>query len=688
MQSPVTPENPFYSASLLPQHAPPFDIIFTEHFEPAFHAGMAQHAAEIRAIATNEDFPTFGNTIVAMEKTGLLLDRVDAAFSVYAGASTNPEIQALEETLAPLLAAHYDAISLDPQLWDRIEVIWAQRDKLLLDPESARLLEVVYQGFAHSGALLNDIDKKRLKELNAEEATLSNAFTRKLLAASNAAALTTDSAADLDGLTPSQLAAAADLAKSRDLPGYALALFNTTQQPALAQLTSRRTRRALLDASLTRTEQDDENDTRATIARLAQLRAQKAALLGYPSYAAWKLEYQMARTPQAAIDFIDALIPAATARVAQELADIQAIIDKESKPFRATAADWEFYAEQVRAARFHLDDAQLRPYFELTRVLHDGVFHAATRLYGVTFTPRTDLPIWAPDVTVYELLNPDQTHLALFYFDPFKRDNKRGGAWMSSFQRQSRLLDATPIIYNVCNYPKPPVIDGKAEPTLLSLDEVSTLFHEFGHALHGLFSDVKYPTLSGTAVPRDFVEFPSQFNEHWAFHPEIFANYALHHATGEPMPADLVAKIHASETFNQGYALTEVLAAAQLDMAYHTLPADAPLPAPKAFQTGALERKNLLIPAVPPRYSSTYFAHIWGGGYAAGYYAYLWAELLDNAGYDWFERNGGLTRANGDRLRTMVLSRGNTQDPATMYEAWLGEKPSITPMLRKRGLIS
>ena len=667
-------ENPFFAASALPFGAPAFDQIRDEHYEPALLAGMAAQQAEVKAIADDAELPTFANTIVAMETTGALLDRVEAAFGAVVGAYTNPELERIQQEMAPKFAAHADAINLNPALWHRVEALYDRREELGLDAESARLLEVYYKGFVHAGARLGEEEKTQLMALNVEESTLSNAFVRKLLAANKAGAFVTAEREALAGLSEAQLASAADAEK-----GYCLPLQNTTQQPMLAQLEVRATRQALYERSWTRTEQGDENDTRATIARLAQVRAQKAKLLGFDSNAAWKLDNQMAKTPAAAIRFMDALVAPAVALAAQELAEIQAAAGDE---FAVEPWDWEFYAERVRKAKYEIDETEVRPYFEFDRVLQDGVFFAATKLYGITFSERYDLPVYAPDVRVFDVKNADGTQLAVFYSDYWKRDNKRGGAWMSSFVRQSRLLGTTPVIYNVGNFTKP----AEGQPGLISFSDVTTMFHEFGHTLHGMFSDVVYPSLSGTSVPRDFVEFPSQFNEHWATVPEIFSNYARHYETGEPMPPALVAKLKAAEKFNQGYALTEVLAAAELDMEWHTLAADAALQDPNQFEAVALERKGIAVRAVPPRYRSSYFAHIFGGGYSAGYYAYLWAEMLDAAGFEWFERNGGLTRENGDRLRKMVLSRGNAEEPGAMYERWFGGEPEIGPMLKQRGL--
>jgi peptidyl-dipeptidase Dcp len=676
------PANPFYTTSTLPFEAPPFDKIKDQDYQPAIEAGMARQRAEVEAIAANPAAPTFENTLVAMEKTGLLLDRVMAAFRGVTGANTDPALQQTQKIEAPRLAAHHDAIYLDGRLFARVAAIYKQRGSLHLDPESLRLVEVVYDQFAHAGANLSEADKTSLKKLNEESSTLSNSFESKLLQATKDAAYVTTDKTALAGLSDAQINSAEQAAKGRHVEGYAIVLQNTTQQPALDQLSKRETRQALFDASWTRAERGGAEDTRDTIARLAQLRARQARLLGYPTYAAWKLEDQMAKTPEAALDFLNALVPMATAKAASEAAEIQRVIDEHAGGFKLEPWDWNYYAEQVRKAKYDLDEAQTRPYFELNNVLENGVFYAARQLYGISFKERKDIPVWHPDVRVFEVSDADGKPLALWYCDYYKRDNKNGGAWMSEFVGQSKLLGTLPVIYNVANLPKP----APGEPALISFRDVTTMFHEFGHALHGMFSDVEYPTLAGTSVSRDFVEFPSQFNEHWASAPAVFSHYAKHYQTGAPMPADLAAKIKKAEIFNQGYSLTELLAASELDMQWHTLPADAPLQQVDAFESAALAKTHLAIRTVPPRYRSSYFSHIWGNGYAAGYYAYQWAEMLDDNAYQWFEDHGGLTRENGDRFRKMILSRGNTEDLATMYDAWLGAKPTIEPMLKQRGL--
>jgi peptidyl-dipeptidase Dcp len=676
------PENPFYSPSSLPFHAPPFDKIKDTDYQPAIEAGIAQQIEEVHAIADNPAPPTFENTLVAMEKSGQLLQRVMTVFDGVSGANTNPALQKVDDTEAPKLAAMRDAIYLNEALFKRVSAIYEQRDSLHLDPESKRLVEYYYERFVHAGAKLSEADKAKLKKLNEEEATLSNDFKNKLLAATKEGAYATTDKAALAGLSDSQLAAAATAAKGRNQEGWVIPLQNTTQQPPLTQLNDRSTRQALFERSWNRSERTGANDTRDTISRLAQLRAQKAELLGFPTYAAWKLEDQMAKTPAAALKFMDNLVPAATAKATGEAKDIQFVIDSQNGGFQLQPWDWNFYAEQVRKAKYDLDEAQVRPYFELNNVLENGVFYAANQLYGITFKERHDLPVYQPDVRVFEVFDADGKPLALFYCDYYKRDNKNGGAWMSNFVDQSRLLGTLPVVYNVANLPKP----AEGQPALITFTDVVTMFHEFGHALHGMFASSQYPSLSGTSVARDFVEFPSQFNEHWASNPAVFDHYAKHYKTGEPMPAELAAKIKKAATFNQGYALTELLAAAELDMQWHTLPVTAPLQQPDAFEKQALAKTHIDLPTVPPRYRSSYFSHIWGGGYAAGYYAYLWAEMLDDDAFQWFQDHGGLTRANGDRFRQMVLSRGNTEDLGKMYSAWLGAEPNTQPMLKYRGL--
>jgi len=676
-------ENPLLTPSKLPFQAPPFDKIEDADFKPAFEAGMKQQIEEIDAIAHDPAPPTFANTLVALEKSGQLLTRVNLIFNSLSGANTDPALQQLQEEIAPQLAAHRDAIFLNGKLFERIETLYEKRDSLDLDHESRRLLDYYHQQFVLAGAQLSPADQAKLKKLNEEEATLSAKFTNELLAATKDGALVVSDEAKLAGLSPSELAAAEQAAKARDLEDkWVIPLQNTTQQPDLQSLENRTTRETLYEHSWTRTEHGGDNDTRGVIKRLAKIRAEKASLLGYPSYAAWKLVDQMAKTPEAVETFLGQLVPPATAKARSEAADIQALIDESGDHFELEPWDWNFYAEKVRKARYDLDESQIKPYFELDHVLHDGVFYAANQLYGLTFKERHDLPVYQEDVRVYEVFDKDGSSIGLFYTDYFARDNKAGGAWMDNLVNQSKLLGTQPVIYNVCNFTKP----APGEPALLSYDDVTTMFHEFGHALHGFFASQEYPSLSGTTVARDFVEFPSQFNEHWALDPKILKHYALHYETGEPMPQALVEKIKKASKFNQGYALTELLEAADLDMGWHTLPASAPEQNVDEFEHATLVKDHLFLSQVPPRYRSSYFLHIWTNGYAAGYYAYLWTEMLSDDAFQWFEDHGGLTRANGQRFRDLVLSRGNTEDYGEMFHTFTGRDPWIEPMLKDRGL--
>jgi peptidyl-dipeptidase Dcp len=677
------PSNPFYAESSLPFHAPPFDKIKDADYQPAIEAGMGQQLAEVRAIAANTAAPTFENTFVPLEKSGRLLDRALQAFAGVAGANTNPYLQDVKTALAPKLAAHQDAIFLNAKLFARVSAIYAKRDTGGFDAEQKRLIEVTYDEFVHAGANLSAPDKERLKKMNAEESTLSDTFSKKLLAANTAGAYSTTSPDALAGLSEAQLAAAAAAAQGRQSQGYVVPLQNTTQQPLLGSLTTRATRNTIFDNAWNRTEHGDANDTRSIVSRLAQLRAQRASLLGFPNHAAWQLKDQMAKTPENALDFLNTLVPLATARAAREGKDIQAVIDAQHGGFTLEAWDWDFYAEQVRKAKYDLDDAEVKPYFEINNVLENGVFYAANQLYGITFKERKDIPVYQPDVRVFDVIDADGKPLALFYCDYFKRDNKQGGAWMSTFVGQSKLLGTRPVIYNVGNLPKP----APGQPALISFDDVITMFHEFGHGLHGMFADTEYPSISGTATARDFVEFPSQFNEHWATYPAVFEHYARHYKTGAVMPPELAAKIKRAKNFNKGYDMTELLAAAELDMQWHMLPASAPLQDPDRFEQTALDKAHVAMRAVPPRYRSSYFQHIFAGGYSAGYYAYLWTQMLADDAFQWFDENGGLTRANGDRFRQMILSRGNTEDLATLYATWRGRPPKVDAMLKDRGLV-
>lgn len=676
-------ENPFFAASQLPFQAPRFDVISESDYAPAIAAGIQQKLAEVEKIANNPAEPTFDNTFVALEKSGALLTRTMNVFGAMTSANTSDALQKLDEETSPKLAALDDAIMLNSKLFARIKAIYDRRDSLNLDAESLRLVEVTYKNYVLAGANLSDADKTQLKALNQEAATLSTQFTNKLLAASKNGALAITDKSLLAGLSEGELAAAAQAASERKLDKqWLLVLQNTTQQPDLQNLQDRDTRQKLFEASINRAEKNDANDTRQTLARLAKVRAEQAKLLGFPNYAAWKLQNQMAKTPDAALAFMRNIVPAATARAEREAKDIQVVIDRQNGGFKLAAWDWQFYAEQVRKEKYDLDESQIKPYFEMNNVLHNGVFYAANLMYGISFKERKDIPVYHPDVRVYEVFDKDGQSLALFYTDFLKRDNKGGGAWMSNFVEQSKLNGTKPVIYNVSNFTKP----AAGQPALLSYDDVITMFHEFGHALHGMFADQQYPSLSGTNTARDFVEFPSQFNEHWVSDPQVFAHFAKHYQTGEAMPQVLVDKINKADKFNKGYAMTELLAAALLDMHWHMLGADQPQQDVDKFEAASLRQDKIDLSYVPPRYRSSYFQHIWGNGYAAGYYAYLWTEMLADDAFQWFSDNGGLTAENGQRFREQVLSQGNSQDLEKLYVKWRGQEPSIEPMLINRGL--
>ena len=670
--------------SSLDFHAPAFDKIKNSDYAPAFSEGIQIQLAEISKIADNKSEATFENTLVALEKSGRLLKRVSLVFGLLTSANTNPELQKLQEDIAPKLSAVNDAIYLNTNFYQRVEKIYLNRAQLNLDAESKRLVEYYYQQFQLAGAKLSDDGKEKMKKLNAEEASLSARFTNKLLAASKKSALTVSDQHELSGLGQSTIEAAAEkTGTDTSVHQWSIPLQNTTQQPALQSLISRTTRQKLFELSVNRAEKSDANDTRETIARIAQLRALKAELLGFKSYAAWKLQDQMVETPENVLNFLGRLIPAATAKATREAAEIQKLIDTQKGGFQLQPYDWNYYADQVRKAKYDLDESEIRPYFELNKVLQDGVFFAANQLYGLTFKERKDLPVYQSDVRVFDVIDRDGSKLGLFYCDYFKRDNKSGGAWMSNLVNQSKLLGNKPVIYNVCNFTKP----APGKPALISHSDVTTMFHEFGHGLHGLFANQQYETLSGSAVARDFVEFPSQFNEHWASDPKIFGHYAVHYQTGRPMPAALIEKMKKAATFNQGYALTEALAAASLDMQWHSIGVEKTLKNVDSFENQALVKTKVNLSQVPPRYRSSYFLHIWGNGYAAGYYAYSWTEMLDDDAFSWFKEHGGLSRANGDRFRTMILSKGNTENLATIFLNFRGHAPDIRPMLENRGLL-
>lgn len=680
--------NPFATESTLPYHAPRFDLIKDGDYQPAFEQGMAEQDAEVKHIAENPEAATFENTITALERSGRLLDRVAETFNGVYSANTNPTLDKVQEIIGPKLSAHSDSIYMNPKLFARVQFLHARQDGLGLTAEQKQVLDVYYLAFVNSGAQLSDSDKAKLRDLNGRISKLETLFQQKLLAGTKAAALVVDSKDKLAGLDTAELTNALNAAKDRKLDGkWVLPLQNTTQQPALSSLTERETRQALFEASWTRSEKGGENDTRDTIATLAQLRAQKAALFGYPNYASYVLSDQMAKTPEQVHSFIAKLVPALAAEQKREVAELQNLIEREAKKdgkssFPLKPWDWTYYADKLRKEKFNFDESQVKPYFELNRVLQDGVFFAANKLYGISFKRRTDIPTYNPDVMTFEVFDKDGSTLGLIYFDYFQRDNKNGGAWMSNFVGQSKLLGTKPVVYNVGNFAKP----AAGEPALVTFDDVTTMFHEFGHALHGLFANQTYPIVSGTSVARDFVEFPSQFNEHWALDATVLAHYARHYKTNAPMPANLVAQLKKAAKFNQGYKLGEVVAAAELDMDWHSLAASAAKQNVDEFEKSALGKMGLDTENVPPRYRSSYFLHIWANGYSAGYYAYLWTEMLDDDTFSWFEKNGGLTSKNGQRFRDMILSQGHTQDYAPMFRAFYGQDPDIQPMLASRGL--
>lgn len=671
--------NPFFEISLLPYQAPRFDAINDSHYRPAFDEAMRLKRADIDAIIAQRAAPDFDNTVLALEKSGAMLSRVSSVFFAMTSAHTNDDLQALDEQFSTELAGLANDIWLNDTLFARVEAVWQDREAL--DAESRRLTEETYQHFVLASARLNADEKAELKSLNTEAATLTSQFNQRLLAANKAGGLVVDDVRQLDGLSAEEMAAAAHAAAEKGLKErWLIPLLNTTQQPALAALALRETRKKLFSAGWERTQKGDENDTRELIRRLTALRARQAQLLGFDNYASWSIADQMAKTPEAALEFMRGIVPAARGRAALEQADIQKVIDDEQGGFTVQAWDWAFYAERVRSAKYALDESQIKPYFALNTVLEDGVFWTARQLFGIRFVERFDIPVYHPDVRVWEIFDHTGEGMALFYGDFFARDSKAGGAWMGNFVEQSYEFAARPVIYNVCNYQKP----ANGQTALISWDDVITLFHEFGHTLHGLFASQRYATLSGTNTPRDFVEFPSQINEHWASHPQVFAHFARHYQTGEPMPDALREKMLNATQFNKGYDMTELLSAALLDMNWHGI--QEPVEDVEAFEAAALKKEGLDLPAVPPRYRSSYFAHIFGGGYAAGYYAYLWTQMLADDGYQWFVEQGGLTRENGQAFREAILSRGNSTDLAELYRNWRGHDPKIEPMLENRGL--
>ena len=678
----VVSANPLMSKSTLQYEAPDFSAIKDEHYLSAFEEGMKQHMAEVIAIADNPAPATFENTLVALEKSGELLTRVSRVFYNLAGSDSNEQRREIQKELAPKMAAHSDNINLNPKLFARIKALYEKRNELGLDAESLRLTEVYYDRFVRAGAQLTEEQKTAIRALNEEHSKLTTQFSQNLLAETKKIAVVVDTKAELDGLSDAQITAAANAAKAAGHEGkYLLSITNTTRQPVLSQLSNRELRKKVWQASANRN-QSGETDNRPIVARLAQLRAERAKLLGYDNWASYGLESQMAKTPQAVYDMLGSMVPAVIANTNKEAAAIQEMIKQKGGDFELQPWDWEYYAEFVRQAKFDLDENEVKQYFEFNRVLEDGVFYTFNRLYGITFKARPDLPTYHADVKAFELFDADGSSIAIFYADYFAREGKRGGAWMSSFVGQSKLLNQKPVVVNVMNIPKAP----EGEPTLVSYDHVTTMFHELGHGLHGMFSDVNYPTLAGTSVSRDFVEFPSTFEEDWAAHPEVIANYAKHYKTGEPIPAELLQKVMNSRSFNQGFDTLEYMSAALLDMEWHSLSADAPLQDVNAFEAAALKKHGVDLAAVPPRYKSTFFSHSMGGGYSAGYYAYMWSEILAADAFAYVQSQGGLKLENGQNYRKNILSVGNSRLPMESYKAFRGQEPTTDALLIRRGL--
>ncbi|OSY87618.1 dipeptidyl carboxypeptidase II [Tenacibaculum holothuriorum] len=668
-------ENPLLVKSSLDYGAPDFTKIKNEHFMPAILEGMKVQNETIQKIVDSKDAPTFENTIVALEESSKTLDNVTAVFYGLAGAHTNDEIKEIQKELAPKFSKHSDDILLNTKLFARIKQVYDNLESLQLDAESAHLVKEYYKNFVKAGANLSEDKKEELKKINSELATLSNDFGKKLLDASKKGGVVVTDKEKLKGFSEDKI-------KSIEKDGsYEIQLINTTQQPSLQSLENREVRKELFEKSIHRTD-GGEYDTSDLVKKMIALRAKKAQILGFDNYASWSLQGTMANTPDKVFEMFNGLIPGSLDKAASEVKEIQAEINKNGGDFKLTPYDWNHYAEKVRKSKYNLNEEEVKPYFEVTNVLEKGVFYAATKLYGITFKKRTDIPTYHPDVVVYEIFEEDGSPLGLYYGDFFARDSKRGGAWMSAFVKQSKLRNQKPVIYNVCNSPKP----AEGEPALISFDNVETMFHEFGHALHGLFGNQTYASISGTSTSRDFVEFPSQFNENWATHPEVLNNYALHYKTGEVIPESLLKKIKDAGTFNQGYSIIENLCSSNLDMQWHTISVDEIVEDVAKFEEEALAKMKLKVDEVPPRYRSTYFAHIFSGGYAAGYYSYLWTEMLSHDAYDWFKNNGLLTRENGQKFREQVLSKGNTMDYAKMYKTFAGRDPQAEPMLKARGL--
>ena len=681
-----TPEetNPFYEESPLYLNYPRFDRIQDVHYLPAFERGMEEELEEIEAIVNQPDQPSFDNTILALELTGQLLDRVARVFYAISSAHTNDEIRALEQQLAPRLAGHEDNILLNPDLFERVGIIYEQRDDLALEPESMRLLEKYYTEFVRGGAALSVPEQQHMKKLNAEIASFETLYSQNILSEVNDLAVIVDTEEELTGLDQALITAAREEAAARDLDGkYVLPLLNTSSQPALASLQNRALREIIHSISLSRGSRGGDFDNTEVLSDVLRLRAQRAQLLGYDNHAHFILEDRTAQTVAAVNNRLAELTAPALANVNREAVDLQQMIYDDGQDFELASWDWDFYTEKLRLARYDFDAKELRPYFELNNVLLKGVFFAAEQLYGITFKEQISLPVYQEDVRVFEVYDTTGTTLAIFIADFYARPTKRGGAWMNSYVSQSNLLNTRPIVANHLNITKP----SEGEVTLLTFDEVTTMFHEFGHALHGMFSAVEYPYFSGTSVPRDFVEYPSQVNEMWAIWPEVLANYAIHHETGQSMPQELLEKVLSTQTFNQGFETTEYLAASILDQALHQLNTDE-IPVGDEimeFERSTFEGAGIVLDSVPPRYRSTYFSHIMGG-YHAGYYSYIWSEVLDADSVDWFKENGGLTRENGDHFRQTLLSRGGADDAMTLFRKFRGRDPNITPLLERRGL--
>lgn len=672
--------NPFMKKSSLQYQAPEFDKIKDEHFRPAFEYGLQQQLFELSEITGNKAAPTFDNTILALENSGEVLKRAQSVFFNFTSANTNPELQKLQVEFAPKFAAQQDEIYLNDQLYQRVKAIDIQS----LTGEDRRLAEYYLQKFEIAGANLSADKKEQLKKVNEELASLSTQFSNKLLEARKEGGLLISDVKELEGLSADEIASAAANAKTAGHSGkYLLALQNTTQQPLLQNLKNRNTREKLFHASWTRAEKGDANDTRKVLEQQAKLRLKKAQLLGKKSFAEWKLQDQMAQKPEKARELLMQLAQPAVETAKRERNEIQALIDKQKGGFELAPWDWNFYAEQVRKAKYDLDENQIKPYFEVNTVLEKGVFYAAEKFFGITFKKRTDLPVYHPDVITYEIFDKDGTSMAIYYLDFYTRSNKSGGAWMNNYVDQSHLLDQKPVITNVFNYQKP----AAGKPSLISYDDVTTMFHEFGHTLHGLFANQKYVSLSGTNTPRDFVEFPSQINEFFALEPSVLKNYALHYETGKPMPQDLVDKIKNADSFNQGYSTTELVSAAMLDMSWHSVTDESQLKPTLEFEKEVLKKTGFTLSEVPPRYHSPYFAHIWGGGYSAGYYAYMWSDVLNASAWDYIVKNGGMTRANGDRFREYILSVGNSRDLNQAFKDYTGKDPDIKPLLKNKGFI-